>query len=208
MVLAGIAGYMMMNRGNSGFGGLGQGQSTEQAPTGYSVPSTWSQDDFNKSLQKGDSYHNTKFYAHEIHSWYTTRVFTNNPSDMNARAVWENVGSQLRRQFPDSAIRDGMMNASPNQVTKVEAAVRGPDGHFYVWQKRYLLAVTAAMEKELMAKVQPIANRLITTTEYLNQVVMPASSILSSYVSDYYKGHLDLLEGTKDVTINYPAIPN
>jgi len=209
MVLAGIAGYMMMNRGNSGFGGLGQGQSTEQAPTSYSVPSTWSQLDFNKSLQPNGPDNKTKFYAHEIHSWYTTRIFTNNPSDMNADAVWETVGRQLRRQFNDEirALTANISQDSP-QMTKIQTAMRAPDGHFYVWERRYLLAVAAIMEQELMAKVQPIANRLITTTEYLNQVVMPASAILSNYASNYKKGYLALIEGTKDVAINYPPIPN
>ena len=206
MLLAGIAGYMMMNRGNSGLAGFGQAQSTEQAPTGYSVPSTWSETDFHKSKQQDSPYKNTKFYAHEIHSWYTTRVFTNNPSDMNADPIWENMHHHLRRQ-PNFNLVFNVEQGSP-QMTRIETAMRAPDGHFYVWKKKYLLAVAAALEKEIMAKVQPIANKLITTTEFVSQVLVPAGSILSNYSADYQKGFEALIEGTKDVTINYPPIPN
>ena len=192
MLLAGIAGYMMMNRGNSGLGGFGQAQSTEQAPTGYAVPSTWTQMDFNKSMQQNDPYKNTKFYAHEIYAWYTTRVFTNNPGDRNASPVWENIAHKLRRQ-PNFNFSPDVKQGSP-QMTRIETAMRAPDGHFYVWKKRYLLAVAAAVEKEILAKVQPIANNLITTTEFLNQVVIPAASILRNYSAGYQKGFEALMK--------------
>lgn len=205
MMIAGLAGYMMMKKGNSGLGGLGQAQSTEQAPTGYSVPSTWSEIDFNNSLQTGDSYNKTTFYAHEIHSWYTTKVFTNNPSDMNRDPVWESVGRNMRS---DPKLKNMFRREwSDEQFRKLELAMKA-GGHFYNWQKKFLVAVTAAMEKELLAKVQPISNQLITTTDYINKVVIPASSVLSNYIPAYVKGHEALIEGTKPVSITYPPIPN
>jgi hypothetical protein len=223
MVLAGIAGYMMMNRGNSGFGGLGQGQSTEQAPT-YALPSTWSREDWFKDVQVGPS-NPAKYYGHEIHSWYTTHIFTNNPSDMNMDRAWEgtlsnlvraatNVGTWtvrgapgLARYISDSGVTQGSEHW--NALVKEVEGMTGSTSGYELWSKRYAIAVTAILEQEMMKKLQPYSSKLITTNEHLTQVVGPAiDTTIRNYAPEYKKAIDALIEATRPKNATFPAIPN
>ena len=213
MMIAGLAGYMMMKKGNSGLGGLGQAQSLGQAPTGYSIPTGWTEIDFNNSLQGGE-HSTTKFYGHEIHSWYTNKVFTNNPSDMNRDRAWEFIERKLRKESIDGGRTGRSMSAyllenlGEETFNKLADLFSNADFPFRVWSKNFSIAVTAKVEKKQLALLQPHADSLLTTMEYVQKVLIPSNQTIAEYHSTYKKGVDALIKSVKPVTVTYPPIPN
>lgn len=178
LILAGLAGYGLMNRNKTGY--LGQLSAMGSTPTSNAVPSSWTEMDFINSTQAGNPNKNATFYAHEIHSWYTNNVWTNNPPT-GSNPIWLSLVTKLQ----SNANQSKFQTLSQAEMSAVQAAAAAPSGHFYVWRRNFGIRLAAQLEQKMMQSVQPIATNLITTTQFLNQVLVPLEAELSKYLPQY-----------------------